>query len=183
MDRNHEYWMRAALRQAEKARKLEEPPIGAVIVRDGRIIGRGCNQREVRQDVTLHAEMTAIRQASRFLGSWRLDGCTLYVTLEPCTMCAGAILQSRISQMVYGSRDPKAGACGSITDVFSLPLNHKVQITAGVLDSECSAILRDFFRERRSLDKAAGSRAIRRAAAIRQNQLNREQRRQPDAKD
>ncbi len=179
MDRGHAYWMHAALRQAQKARALNEPPIGAVVVHAGRIIGRGCNQRESRQDVTLHAEMIAIRQASRRLGSWRLDGCVLYVTLEPCLMCAGAIIQARIGQLVYGAKDPKAGACGSLTDVFGLPLNHQTAVVPDVLAAECAAVLRDFFRSRRLLDKAVGSRAVRRAAAIRDNQARRQSGPQP----
>lgn len=167
--RGHEYWMRAALRQAEKARLLDETPVGAVIVCGGRIVGRGCNQRESRQDVTLHAEMTALRQACRRLGSWRLENCTLYVTLEPCIMCAGAIVQARIGEVVFGARDPKAGACGSLTDIFSLPQNHQVQTTGGVLAAECTELLKSFFKERRQLDKAAGSRAVRRSLAIGMN--------------
>lgn len=168
--------MRAALRQADKARSHDEPPIGAVIVHEGRIVGRGFNLRESRQDVTLHAEMIAIRQASRRLGSWRLDGCTLYVTLEPCVMCAGAIVQARIGHLVFGARDPKAGACGSVTDIPALPLNHTVKVTDAVLADACSQILWDYFRQRRLIDKAAGSRAIRRSAAIRDIQRNRRQR-------
>lgn len=166
MERDHTYWMRAALRQAEKARSKDETPIGAVLVRNGKIIARGCNQRENRQDVTLHAEMLAIRQACRRLGSWRLDDCTLYVTLEPCVMCAGAIVQSRIRQVVFGAWDPKAGACGSITNIFALKQNHQVDTVSGVLAEECSAVLKEFFRERRKQDKAAGSKAVRRAKAI-----------------
>ena len=162
--------MKAALRQAERAGRDGEPPVGAVIVRDGRIVGRGYNQREKRQDVTRHAELSAIRQASRRLGSWRLEGCTLYVTLEPCVMCAGAIVQARISQVVFGAADPKAGACGSVTDIFSLHLNHQVEVQGGVLAENCSNILKAFFQERRRLDKAAGSRSDRRAAAIREKQ-------------
>ena len=162
--------MKAALRQALRAGRDGETPVGAVIVRDGRIIGRGYNQREKRQDVTRHAELSAIRQASRRLGSWRLEGCVLYVTLEPCVMCAGAIVQARISQVVFGATDPKAGAGGSVTDVFALPLNHRVLLQGGVLAKECSNILKEFFQERRRLDKAAGSRAARRAAAIREKQ-------------
>lgn len=166
MTKNHEFYMRAALRQAEKARNIDETPVGAVIVLDGRIIGRGCNRRETRQDVTRHAEIEAIRQASRRLGSWRLERCVLYVTLEPCVMCAGAIVQARIPLVIYGALDPKAGAAGSVTDVFSLRLNHQAEVISGVLASECSAILKDFFRERRSRDKAEGSRSQRRLNAV-----------------
>lgn len=169
MERSHEYWMRAALRQAEKARSNDETPVGAILICQGRIVGRGRNQRENRQDVTLHAEMIAIRQASRHFGSWRLEDCTLYVTLEPCVMCAGAIVQARVSQVVFGALDPKAGACGSITNIFALPLNHQVSLIGGVLAEECSALLKSYFRERRQRDRAAGSKSARRAAAIREN--------------
>lgn len=167
MNRSDEYWMKAALRQAAKAGQDDETPIGAVLVYQGRIIGRGWNQREKRQDVTLHAEMAAIRQASRRLGSWRLDGCTLFVTLEPCLMCAGAIIQARIGRLVFGAADPKAGACGSLTNVFGLRHQHQVAVESGILNDSCSAILRDFFIERRRQDKAAGSRTSRRDQAIR----------------
>jgi tRNA(adenine34) deaminase len=167
MIRDSAYWMNMALRQAALACKQDETPIGAVLVRAGKVIGRGFNQRETRQDVTLHAEMAAIRQASRRLGSWRLEDCDLYVTLEPCLMCAGAIIQARISRLYYGAADPKAGACGSITNVFSLGHNHQVLVEGGIQAQACSAILTDFFKERRLLDKAAGSRAKRRQEAIR----------------
>ena len=170
--RSHDYWMRAALRQAAKARLMDETPIGAVVVYDGRIVGRGCNQRESRQDVTLHAEMVALRQACRRLGSWRLENCSLYVTLEPCIMCAGAIVQARIAEVIFGAWDPKAGACGSLTDIFSLPQNHQVQTTSGILADECGALLKQFFKERRQLDKATGSRAVRRFLAIGENRQN-----------
>jgi tRNA(adenine34) deaminase len=164
---NDEYWMKAALRQAAKARLADEPPIGAVVVLDSRIVGRGYNLRETRQDVTLHAELAAIRQASRKLGSWRLAGCTLYVTLEPCLMCAGAIIQARFDRVVYGATDPKAGACGSVVDAFAIRFNHQVSVQGGVLADACSAPLKSFFQERRVLDKAAGSRAVRRNQAMR----------------
>jgi tRNA(adenine34) deaminase len=166
MGRDDEYWMKAALRQAARAGKIDETPVGAVVVREGKIVGRGFNRRETRQDATLHAEMTAIRQACRRLGSWRLDGCTLYVTLEPCLMCAGAIIQARTGRLVFGAADPKAGACGSLTDVFSLRHNHQVHVEGGLLASACSAILKEFFKSRREADKCAGSRSVRRASAI-----------------
>ncbi|MEA4890900.1 MAG: tRNA adenosine(34) deaminase TadA [Clostridiaceae bacterium] len=159
------YWMRLALRQADKALRLEEAPIGALVVQNGKIIGRGYNLRETRQDVVLHAEILAIRQACRKLKSWRLDGCDLYVTLEPCVMCAGAIVQARIHAVYYGAADPKGGACGSVADVFSLPLNHHVEVSGGWLAEDCSSLLSGFFRQRRRLDKAAGSRAQRRNQA------------------
>ena len=162
----HVYYMRAALREARKAARLGEVPIGAVIVHEGRIIGRGGNRRETRQDVTLHAELVAIRQACRRLGSWRLTDCRLYVTLEPCIMCAGAIVQARIGGLYYGTSDPKAGAAGSIVDIFAIRQNHWVQVQGGLLADSCRAILQDFFRERRQVDKTTGSRAVRRQAAI-----------------
>jgi len=159
--------MKLAITQAKKADRADEVPVGAVVVRDGIVLGRGYNRRESRQDVTLHAELAAIRQACRRLGSWRLDECDLYVTLEPCIMCAGAIVQARIRTLYYGADDPKAGACGSITDVFSLRQNHKVEIHSGLLAPECSALLKDFFRRRRALDKVAGTKGERRQQATR----------------
>lgn len=162
----HKRFMQAALREARKAARCGEVPIGAVIVKDGVIIGRGGNRRETRQDVTLHAELVAIRQACRRLGSWRLNDCQLYVTLEPCIMCAGAIVQARIRDVYFGTTDPKAGAAGSIVDIFAIRQNHVVQIAGGLLAADCQSILRDFFRARRLADKAVGSRAIRRSAAV-----------------
>lgn len=159
--------MKAAMRLAIKAQTEGEPPIGAVIVRDGKIVGRGRNRREACQDVTRHAEIEAIRQASRRLGSWRLDGCVLYVTLEPCVMCAGAIVQARIGEVVFGARDPKAGAAGSVTNIFDLRMNHQVKVRGGILEAECSALLKTFFKKRRELDKSMGSRGKRKQDAIR----------------
>ncbi|MDW7656341.1 MAG: tRNA adenosine(34) deaminase TadA [Bacillota bacterium] len=158
--------MRLAINQAKKADRADEVPVGAVVVRDGVILGRGFNRRESRQDVTLHAELVAIRQACRRLNSWRLDDCDLYVTLEPCIMCAGAIVQARIRTLYYGAADPKAGACGSITDVFSLRQNHQVDVRSGLLASECSALLKGFFRRRRALDKASGTKGERKRQAM-----------------
>jgi len=171
----HENYMRAALREAHKAELLGEVPIGAVIIQGGQIIARGHNRRETLQDVTLHAEIVAIRKACRKLKTWRLDGCELYVTLEPCVMCAGAIVQARITSVYFGADDPKAGAVGSITNIFTLKQNHQVQWQSGLLKENCSQVLRDFFARRRAIDKASGSRAVRRAQAIeamasRQNQ-------------
>ena len=158
--------MRAALREAHKAELLGEVPIGAVIVHEGQVIARGHNRRETLQDVTLHAEMVAIRKACRKMKSWRLDGCDLYVTLEPCVMCAGAIVQARFAHVFFGADDPKAGAVGSITNIFTLKQNHQVLWQGGLLQAECSKVLRDFFAQRRAEDKATGSRAVRRAAAM-----------------
>ncbi|NLM78742.1 MAG: nucleoside deaminase [Ruminococcaceae bacterium] len=160
--------MRLALNQARAAARMDEVPVGAVVVHQGQVIGRGHNRRETRQDVTLHAEMVAIRQACHHLGSWRLDQCDLYVTLEPCVMCAGAIVQSRIRTLVYGSRDPKAGACGSVVNVPDLPLHHVVQVESGVLSEESSALLKQFFQKRRRLDKQAGTRSSRHQQAVQQ---------------
>lgn len=158
--------MRQALRLAGKALQLDEAPVGAIVVLDDVVIGRGYNLRETRQDVCLHAEIIAIRQACRYLGSWRLDGCDLYVTLEPCVMCAGAIIQARIRSVCFGARDPKAGACGSLTDIFALRHNHQVQVTGGLLARESADLLTGFFRRRRQIDKQAGTRGERRNRAI-----------------
>ena len=155
-----------ALAQAMRADREDETPVGAVVVKDGAVVGRGRNQRELRQDATLHAEMTAIRQASRRLGSWRLDGCDLYVTLEPCPMCAGAIQQARLRAVYYGAKDPKAGACGSKIDLFAVAgLNHYPEIVGGCLEEECSALLKDFFRRMRAKDRTLGTRGARRDRA------------------
>jgi tRNA(adenine34) deaminase len=142
--------MRAALHEAEAAAENDEVPVGCVIVHDGTIVGRGRNQTEALQDATAHAEIVAIGAASSTLGSWRLVDCTLYVTLEPCAMCSGAIILARLGRLVYGADDPKAGACGSVLDVIHEPrLNHRVQMTSGVLGAECGALLQEFFRRKR----------------------------------
>ena len=142
--------MRAALREAHESLRRDEVPVGCVIVHDGMVIGRGHNQVEALQDATAHAEVLAIGAASNALGSWRLSECTLYVTLEPCSMCAGAIVLSRLGRLVYGAADPKAGACGSVLDVVGeRRLNHRVPVTHGVLAGECGELLRDFFRRKR----------------------------------
>ena len=143
----HEKFMMAAIEEAGKAAAIGEVPIGAVVVRNGEIVGRGYNLRETQKDPTLHAEMIAIREASEKLGGWRLIGCTLYVTLEPCPMCAGAIVQSRIEQVVYGARDPKAGCAGTLMNLLEEPrFNHQVPVKEGVLAEECAQLLKDFFR-------------------------------------
>jgi tRNA(adenine34) deaminase len=142
--------MRAALREARKAAEDDEVPVGAVVVQEGRIIGRAHNQRERLTDPTAHAEMIAITQAAAALASWRLERATLYVTLEPCVMCAGALVNARISRVVFGARDPKAGACGSLYQVGTdARLNHSFEVTGGVLEEECAALLREFFSLRR----------------------------------
>jgi tRNA(adenine34) deaminase len=151
---SHEIWMRAALREAEQAFAEDEVPIGAVIVRGDRIIGAAHNQREQLNDPTAHAEMVAITQAAQSVGDWRLDDCLLYVTLEPCPMCAGAIVQARIPWVVYGAADPKAGAVDTLYRLLSDPrLNHRCQITSGVLGIECGEILTRFFQAKRRLGK------------------------------
>jgi tRNA(adenine34) deaminase len=141
-----EGWMEIALREAEKALEGEESPVGAVVVTEGQVVGRGYNRVETLKDPTAHAEILAIGAASEHLGSWRLPGCTLYVTLEPCTMCAGAIVLCRIDRVVFGAYDPKAGACGSVLDVFGVPaLNHHPEVRGGVLDDRCGELLKSFF--------------------------------------
>ncbi len=142
--------MKEALKEAKKAAAMGEVPIGAVITRDGKIIGRGHNLTETSKDPTTHAEMEAIRQAAGYLGGWRLSGCEMYVTAEPCAMCAGAIVWARIKKLYIGTTDPKAGACGSVFNIVQeKKLNHNVEIETGLLQQECSSILRDFFRNLR----------------------------------
>lgn len=148
------YFMQAALAEATIAEDLGEVPVGAVVVYDGRIIGRGYNLRETSNDPTTHAEMIAIRQAAAQLNSWRLLDCTLYVTLEPCVMCMGAIILARIPRLVYGCRDPRVGAAGSIYNLAEDDrFNHNVDVTEGVLQTECSRQLSDFFRRLREEKK------------------------------
>ena len=143
-------YLRQALILAREAAAAGEVPVGAVVVRGDTIVGRGSNRTLRDNDATAHAEMVAIRSASRAVGSWRLDGCTLYVTLEPCAMCAGAIVLSRVDRLAFGAWDSKAGMCGSVGDIVRHPkLNHRPEVSAGVMDEECGALLRDFFEERR----------------------------------
>jgi tRNA(adenine34) deaminase len=153
--RDDEQGMRAALREAQAAADQDEVPVGAVIVHDGMVIGRGHNQVEALNDATAHAEIVAIGAASSALESWRLVDCTLYVTLEPCAMCAGAMVLARVGRLVYAAADPKAGACGSVLDVIGEKrLNHSVSVTSGVLAEEASALLKDFFvRKRRAAEE------------------------------
>lgn len=162
----HERFMLAALREAAKAAANGDVPVGAIIVRDHKIIGRGYNMREARQDALLHAEIAAIRQACRHLKSWRLSDCTLYVTLEPCLMCAGGIIQSRINNVIFGALDPKAGACCSVVRAFDLPLHHIVNWQHGLLAADCSNILKEFFRKRREQKKLIGTKGQRKQAAL-----------------
>jgi tRNA(adenine34) deaminase len=143
-------FMREALRQALKASEAGEVPVGAIVVRAGRIIGRAYNQVELLKDATAHAEMLALTQAQAAVGDWRLTDCDLYVTKEPCPMCAGAIVHVRLRRLVFGCADPRAGSAGSVMNLLQFPsFNHQCQITAGVLQEECAAILQDFFRKRR----------------------------------
>ena len=141
-----EKFMKQALLQAKKAKELGEVPIGCVIVQDGKVIGRGYNRRNTDKSTLSHAEITAIRKASKKLNDWRLEECTLYVTLEPCQMCAGAIVQARVKEVVIGAMNPKAGCAGSILNLFTMKqFNHQVQTTYGVCEAECSQILKQFF--------------------------------------
>ena len=149
-----EKYMREAIRQAKKAYKLDETPIGCVIVHDGKIIGRGYNRRNTDKSPLAHAEISAIRKASKKLGDWRLEEGTLYVTLEPCQMCAGAIIQSRVTRVVVGCMNPKAGCAGSVLNLLDVKaFNHQAELTTGVLEEECSALMTGFFRELRERKK------------------------------
>ncbi|MFC4768506.1 tRNA adenosine(34) deaminase TadA [Effusibacillus consociatus] len=146
----HELYMREALAEAQKAAGWGEVPIGAVVVYDGKVIARGHNMRETWKDPTAHAEILAIREAGRILGGWRLVGCKLYVTSEPCPMCAGAILLSRVDEVVFGAKEPKFGAAGSIVNLIETDeFNHRPQLTSGIMEEECGMILKEFFQQRR----------------------------------
>ena len=147
-------YMKEAIRQAKKAYAIGEVPIGCVIVRDGKIISRGYNRRTIDKNTLAHAELAAIKKASKKLDDWRLEGCTMYVTLEPCQMCAGALVQSRIDRVVVGCMNPKAGCAGSILNLLQMPeFNHQVELETGVLEEECSQMMKDFFRELREAKK------------------------------
>ena len=153
-----EKYMKQAIKQAKKAYAIDEVPIGCIIVRDedGKVIARGYNRRNTDKNTLSHAELNAIRKASKKLGDWRLEGCTMYVTLEPCQMCAGALMQSRIDRVVIGSMNPKAGCAGSVLNLLEMDgFNHKVEVIRGVLQEECSIMLSDFFRELREKKKNA----------------------------
>ena len=148
---NDQYFMREALRQAQKANEAGEVPVGAVVVLAGKIIGRAHNQVELLKDATAHAEMLALTQAEAAVGDWRLTECDLYVTKEPCAMCAGALVHTRIRRVIFGCADPAAGAAGSVINLLQMPeLNHRCDIASGVLQDECAAILQKFFRKRRT---------------------------------
>lgn len=149
-----EKFMRQALTQARKAYKLEEAPIGCVIVYEGKVIARGYNRRNTEKSTIAHAEITAIKKASKIVGDWRLEGCTMYVTLEPCQMCAGAIVQSRLERVVIGAMNKKAGCAGSVINLLGMKeFNHQVEITKGVLEDECSSLMSEFFKELRGKKK------------------------------
>ena len=145
-----EKFMQLALELAREAAQDGEVPVGAVVVRDGCVIGTGRNRRETCGNALAHAEVEAINEACRHLGGWQLVGCTLYVTLEPCPMCAGAIINSRIERVVQGTLNPKAGSCGSVVNLFELPYNHRPEIVSGVCEAECASILKTFFRNLRT---------------------------------
>ena len=145
-----EKYMKEAIRQAKKAYAMEETPIGCVLVHDGKIIARGYNKRNKKKNTLAHAELIVINKASRVLGDWRLEECTMYITLEPCPMCAGAIVQARIPKVVIGSTNPKAGCAGSVINLLDMAgFNHQVEVVQGVLEEECSQLMRDFFKELR----------------------------------
>ena len=157
----HVSWMREALAEAEKACVLGEVPVGAIVVRDGEPLGRGHNLRETLADSSAHAEILALREAARKLEDWRLTGCTLYVTIEPCPMCAGALVQFRVSRLVYGARDPKAGAVDSLVDLVRDPrFNHQVEVVSGVLEEECRAVIQRFFKNLRERKDDCGPKVI-----------------------
>ena len=149
-----EKYMKEAIRQAKKAYALNEVPIGCVIVYEDKIIARGYNRRNIDHNTLSHAELNAIKKASRYLGDWRLEGCTMYITLEPCQMCAGAMVQARVSKVVIGSMSAKAGCAGSVLNLLQMEeFNHQVDITYGILESECGTILSEFFKELREQKK------------------------------
>lgn len=154
-----EKFMREAIRQAKKAYALDEMPIGCVIVYEGKIIARGYNRRNTDKNTLSHAELIAIKKASRKLGDWRLEGCTMYITLEPCQMCAGAMVQARVTEAVIGSMNPKAGCAGSVLNILEMEgFNHQVNVRRGVMEEECSRMLSGFFRELREKKKAEKNR-------------------------
>ena len=158
MNLTHEHWMKIALREAQRAYDVKEVPVGAIVVQNGEVIGRGYNQIEHLQDPTAHAEMIAITSAANHLNSRRLDRCTLYVTLEPCPMCAGAIVLARIPTLVFSTYDPKAGACGTLYNITEdRRLNHSVHVIAGICDRESEALLKDFFKKMRMTTKSRPS--------------------------
>lgn len=162
MDSVHEKYMKEAIAQAKKAAKIDEVPIGCVIVKDDKIIARGYNQRNKRGSTLAHAEILAIKKASKAIGDWRLEECTLYVTLEPCQMCAGAIVQARIPNVVIGCMNAKAGCAGSIINLLSMKqFNHQVNVTKGVMEEECSKMMKEFFADLRKRKKEEEKKEVR----------------------
>lgn len=153
LNKNIKY-MKEAIKEAKKAYKLDEIPVGCVIVHNDKIIARGYNQREKNNQAIDHAEIIAIKKASKKLNSWRLDECIMYITLEPCIMCSGAIIQSRIPTVIYGAYDNRFGCHKSITNIFDIKFNHNVSITGGLLEEECSDLIKDFFKELRKKDRS-----------------------------
>lgn len=149
-----EYYMKEALKEAKKAYKKDEVPVGAIIVKNGEIIAKAHNNKESKKDTTKHAEIIAIQKASKALGAWRLEDCEMYVTLEPCTMCAGAMINARIKKVTYGTADEKTGACGTVLNLFEdYTFNHKVECEKGIMQKECEQILKDFFKKLRQSKK------------------------------
>ena len=158
---NMQGFMKLALEEAAKAKAKNEVPIGAVIVKDGQVVGRGHNLTETSKDATAHAEINAIKDAARNLGGWRLTGCHMYVTIEPCSMCAGALVWSRIERLYYGAKDPKAGGCGSVINVVNCQeLNHQVEVYSGLLEEQCRSIVQEFFKELRNNKKKVKSEEV-----------------------
>ncbi|HME32887.1 MAG TPA: tRNA adenosine(34) deaminase TadA [Terriglobales bacterium] len=156
MSLSDELWMEEALREAQRALALGEVPVGAVVVSDGRVVGRGCNRALSANDPTAHAEILALREAGQTIGNYRLLDCDLYVTVEPCAMCSGAITHARVRRLIYGAEDPKAGAVHSMLQVLNHPkLNHKVEISSGVLAARCMDLVQTFFREKRKAETSA----------------------------
>ena len=156
MVKNDEYFMKLALKQARRAESIDEVPVGAVVVCDGRVVARGYNKKECKNDATLHAELIAIKAASKKLGRWRLSDCDIYVTLEPCPMCCGAIINSRMNRVIFGAYDPKSGCCETVLKLLSVPeFNHHPIIKGGVLLNECAEMLSDFFRKKRRIKQTS----------------------------
>lgn len=149
-----EFFMKEALKEAKKAYQKEEIPVGAVIVKDGKIIARGHNLKETKVNTLKHAELVAIEKASKKMKNWRLENCQLYVTLEPCPMCTGAIIQARIEKLIIGTMDEKTGACGSVLNLLEYPFNHQVEVITGIQQKECASMLKDFFKELRNKKKS-----------------------------
>ena len=152
--KSDEYFMKEAIKEAKKAYQKNEVPVGAVVVKNNEIVARGHNIKETKKDTTKHAEIIAIQKASKKMNAWRLEDCTMYVTLEPCTMCAGAIIQARLKRLIIGTMDKKTGACGSVLNLIDdYEFNHKVELETGIMETECRQIMKDFFKELRKIKK------------------------------